>query len=231
MKEQYTIRRTDGFGGQYLGCMTGIAYCEYAGLEYVHTPFSEMVIYQSNLHVDQINTFVGIPAGKNFEHVERSEVISMLIFGSEDKGYFTDNVKKKIRDYYYSTPKPDIPSVDIAIHIRRGDVDSSNFERFTSNVTYQRIIAMLRQENPDYRIHIYSEGNLDDFLDLNGDGIEFHLNEDILITFHSMVKAKILVVARSAFSYAAGILNENEHIYYFNNFTHKPLPEWHVLSG
>ena len=39
-----------------------------------------------------------------------------------------------------------------------------------------------------------------------------------------MVKAKILVIAKSRFSYCAGILNSNK-IYYMI-FWHKPLNHW-----
>jgi hypothetical protein len=52
----------------------------------------------------------------------------------------------------------------------------------------------------------------------------FELNTNIEKTFHSMVKAKILVIAKSRFSYCAGILNSNK-IYYMI-FWHKPLNHW-----
>ena len=69
---------------------------------------------------------------------------------------------------------------------------------------------------------------VDDFKELIGNNISFRLNECIEETFHSLVCAKILVVAKSTFSYSAAILNPNE-IYYIK-FRHGPLEHWKVIT-
>lgn len=233
--EKFTIRgRTDDFGGQYTAIMSAVAYCEHAGMEYVHTPFSEIHPYPcKSSEIAEFNRFIGIPPGKNFAEVKRGEVFANLVVGSEDKGYYTSSVMKTLRDFYYSTPKPSVPEVDIAIHICRGSISPSDQERYTPNDVYQRILAMLRVEYPAYTIHIYSEDCADMFSDVSckETEIEFHTltPENTRTTFHSLVMAKVLVVARSPFSYAAGILNQNE-VYCFTNFLHKPLPGWHRLT-
>ena len=56
-------------------------------------------------------------------------------------------------------------------------------------------------------ISICSEGNESDFNELKESYVDFYLNKCVKTTFHMMVKAKVLIVAKSSFSYAAGILN------------------------
>jgi len=85
-----------------------------------------------------------------------------------------------------------IDDVDIAIHIRRGDVSSGN--RYTTNEAYKQIITKLQQSYPGHPIKIFSEGHSDDFQELSA---KLCLNMDIQTTFHSLVTAKVLVTAKS----------------------------------
>jgi hypothetical protein len=94
----------------------------------------------------------------------------------------------------------------------------------------KKVIEFLKNEHPNLTITIFSEGNLNDFEDLIGDNVFFKLNTCIKETFHSLVKAKVLVMAKSCFSYCAGILNENE-IYYQDYFFSKALNHWKILEN
>ena len=150
--------------------------------------------------------------------------------------YYTPEVIQTLKDYYYSTPKPAVEQNDIAIHVRRGDVNKENggqpakdkhgveYSRFTPNEDYIRIIAVLKKEYPTYKITLHSTGNLADFSDLLSENVTCKLNEPVLITFHSFVTAKVLVTAKSSLSYSAGILNEGT--VYYQDFWHKPLDGW-----
>ena len=63
----YTIRgKTDGFGAQYQAIMSGIAYCNYHGYIYVHTPFKQI---EHNVDVEKANEFIGI-IPENFEWIK-----------------------------------------------------------------------------------------------------------------------------------------------------------------
>ena len=101
-------------------------------------------------------------------------------------------------------------------------------KRYTSNSYYNKIIKFLNYKYPTYNIVIFSEGSIKDFNELKGKNLSFKLNKSIEETFHSLVSAKILVTAKSSFSYSAAILNSNE-IYYIN-FWHKPLKSWKIIS-
>jgi hypothetical protein len=236
VNKYYTTKgRIDGFGCQYQSIMSGIAISEYRNYNYIHTPFVTM---EHDVDVDKLNEFIGIPITdisniliENMIHEKYSDEVN---YASRPSIYYTNSVIKKIKGWYYNTKKPEIDKIDVAIHIRRGDVseNGTHRERFISNDTYLKVINSLKIKYPNYNIHIYSEGNLDDFKEINIDGITFHLNEDIMKTFHSFVTAKILVLSISSFSYAAAIINSNTVYYY--DFWHKPLDNWlnfEELSG
>ena len=222
---------TDRFGSQYHAFMSGIAYAEFMGYTYVHTSIKAL---QDSNNIDEMNNFIGIPETpltKEQFYSKKMELYSKVVYESLTPSiYYTDKVLQKIRNYYYSSEKPIINNIDIAIHIRRGDVSLNIFtERFTSNEYYKKVIEFLKKEYPNLSITIFSEGNIEDFEELKGENMFFKLNTCIKETFHSLVKAKVLVMAKSCFSYAAALLNENE-IYYQDYFFSKALSNWKILE-
>ena len=219
----YTITgRNDGFGSQYLSVMSGIAYCEYMKYKYIHTAFKNIA---HNADVKSLNKFIGIPISNNIK-IDVEEKLASEVKGNPKK-YYTSEVLKIIKNYYYSTPKPNISNIEIAIHIRRGDINKSSI-RYTDNNKYKELISFLLEKYPDYKITIYSEGNINDFNELINDRVLFSLNKNIEDTYHSLVTAKVLVIAKSAFSYSAAMLNEN--IIYYMDFPYKPLDHWIILK-
>ena len=61
-------------------------------------------------------------------------------------------------------------------------------------------------------------------------GVDVHLNGNVKESFHMMVSARRLVIAKSSFSYVAGLLNKN-NVYYANqNWWHKPLDHWSYID-
>ncbi len=226
-KIKYSIHgKKDGFGAQYQAILSGIAWCNYKNYEYVHIPFSKIAHDQK---YDELNHFIGIPY-KNKSESDLIEHYSREVHNSKTPDiYYTPEILKKIRKYYYSTNKPIIKNNDyIAIHIRRGDVNKkSNLKRYTDNNYYKKIIIFLKKKYPNKKIKIFSQGKIEDFKELNNNCI-FELNKDLQYTFHSMVVAKVLVMSKSSFSYSAALLNNNE-IYYLN-FWHKPLKAWKLIE-
>ena len=228
MKKVYTITgKTDGFGAQYQAIMSGIAICKYKNYEYLHTPIKKLAHVEI---IDKLNEFIGIKSEKNNKPIDIKEEFSYEVHTSKNPSiYYTKEVIDIIRNYYYSTEKPSIDNIDIAIHIRRGDVVKNTFgpgkiDRFTDENFYKEIIKKLLAKYPNYIIHIYSQGKVEDFSIKEHSRLRFHLNEDLITTFHSLVKAKIFIMAKSSLSYSAGILNENK--VYYMDFWHKKLDHW-----
>lgn len=216
--------KSDGFGAQYQAILSGIAYCNYMNYKYIHTPFSRM---SHNENITNLNQFIGIPPSNETQIDIIEKCCGDVHFSKNPDIYYTPEVLTMIRTYYYSTNKPNIQNPDIAIHIRRGDVKENNEKRFTNNDQYKQIISFLLKTYPNYNITIFSEGKKEDFNDFINERIYFQLNTDIEETFHSLVSAKILVTAKSSFSYCAALLNNND-IYYLP-FWHNPLKHWKLF--
>lgn len=231
-KINYTITgKTDGFGAQYQAIMSGIAYCKFKNYNYIHTPLLRLS-RQHTYNIKSLNNFIGIPYIKCYNdiNIDIKETFSRIVnYSKNPSNYYTNDVVSTLREYYYSTLKPELENIDIAIHIRRGDVTNKMKQRYTNNTYYNKIIKFLNNKYPDYNIIIFSEGKIEDFNELNGNNISFKLDTSLEETFHSMVSAKILVTAKSSFSYCAAILNTNK-IYYID-FAHKPLNHWDRISN
>ena len=221
----YTITgKIDGFGAQYLAILSGIAYCKTHKYTYIHTPFTTMA---HNVDISNANEFIGINTSERLSDISRNiikkEYIRAVHYNGSPSLYYTDTVLEYIRDCYDSSKKPNIDNVDIAIHIRRGDVNKEvNTDRYTDNNVYLKIINKLKEKYPEYKIKIYSEGTYEDFRDLGVEENSLMLNTDIFETFHSLVSSKVLIIGCSSFSYCAGIINRNT-VYHHDKFWHKKL--------
>lgn len=220
-----TIRgKNDGFGAQYQAIMSGIAFCHAKNYLYKHTPI-QCVDHDGN--PEQLNAFMGVKSDSGADEcgtLISEPYIDEVHWHKYPNRYYTKEVLKKIRDSYHSTPKPPKCDYDVAIHIRRGDVDSETKDRYTPNNYYRKFLAYLKRQYRDFTFCIYSEGSREDFSDLESSNLFFHLNGGIEETFHQLVTAKILVTAKSSFSYAAGILSTGT--IYYTSFWHKPLNHW-----
>jgi len=216
--------KSDGFGAQYQAIMSGIAYCNYMNYKYIHSPFQK-IAHDGN--PEKLNKFIGIPLS-----VETNADITVKCCGDVHSSatpdiYYNSHVLSILQQYYHSTSKPNIEIPTVAVHIRRGDVNENNEKRYTSNDKYKEILSFLLAKYPNDNIHVYSEGKIEDFHDLQENRIIFHLNMTIEESFHYLVSTKVLVTAKSSFSYCAALLNKNE-IYYVP-FWHKPLKHWKLL--
>ncbi len=143
----------------------------------------------------------------------------------------------KIRyKYAESTRKPDLyfdpAKTNVAIHIRRGDITGEHSKRYTNNSFVSNIIRGISSALNDLVtepvFHIYSQGDEKEFLDFAHNEIVFHLNESSFTTFHHMVSADVLVMAKSSFSYSAALFSKGIVIYL--PFWHKPLKNWIVVK-
>ncbi len=245
--------KTDGFGSQLQACLSLIAFCEYKGYQYVHTPMYRMHHNDNNVEdfPTYMNNFVNIESKyksiNDISNYELSRVHKVkegaFVHGTYYPDFFyNEKVLGKFREFYDSKPKPSIPTYvdsncNIALHIRRGDVSGSNrhSSRFTSTTEYVNILKkLLPTIEKNVIIHIFSQGEESDFKDItnsfNGKSIIFHLNEEIQLTFHSLVEADILIIAKSSFSYSAALFNKNTVIgNTISRWWHKPLKKWKIV--
>jgi len=230
LRTPYTIKgKFDGFGEQYLAVMSGIAYCIKKKYMYVHSPFTKM---QHGCNVAKTNEFIGIrnqslPKFDTSIMIQRS-FAKEVHFCKNPSIYYDSNALRSIRNHYYSTEKPNVGDIDIAIHIRRGDITRTN-ARHTDNAFYKNLIQQLKRKYPSYTILVFSQGKYKDFEDLGLEENCFRLNLNVFKTFHSLVCAKVFIQAKSSFSYCAGILNKNT-VYHMKGYLHK-LHHWFDVAS
>ena len=79
-----------------------------------------------------------------------------------------------------------------------------------------------------YHFHFISEGKQSDFGSLCDIPGQWHLNTCAIEAFDRLVRADILVTAKSSFSYVAALLNPNIIVY--ESFWHKPMTHWNVIA-
>lgn len=112
----------------------------------------------------------------------------------------------------------------MAVHIRMGDVanDPKNADRRTPFDQILKVIERARQSNPGLDVNIYSEGEEGEFCDFTD--CQLHLGTDVFETLDGLINAESLVMAKSSFSYVAGILSRGTVVY--DAFWHPRLPSW-----
>lgn len=219
---------TDGYGSQMARSL-GAWVCAKKNQDkykYVHKEFKEN--YRSrvnkNLNYKKLNKFFNLGYNEILEEEIDEEKLNDYSKIKDCKNInieVSDNrkLKTKLIEKYNKTHTPKLEhfnkGYNIAIHIRRGDVtvsspynkfDKKKFKsRFIPNYIYVKLINILRKKYQDKNpiFHIFSEGKKEDFLDIekiNKNDILFHINSSFEETFHSFVKADILIKARSTFS-------------------------------
>jgi len=156
------------------------------------------------------------------------------------RGWFID-AYNKARETFPIALSYDLQKLNIAVHIRRGDLlpgrqFSDLSSRMLPDVWYLEVIdAVLGNPKKPVAIHIFSEGKDGQYYSENGAQFSWkehykqtpfeiheHIDGDFLSTFHHLIHADILVGSKSGMSHLAGILND--HI--------KIMPKmWHSYRG
>ena len=243
--------RIDGFGEQYKLILFTILFAEYHNLKFVFSPVqsNEHNYTNSPTYLKEIDNNMGIKdlfeentsiiqdkdEGRisDFCYANLNTLVKLPIM---DKIKINFKKNKKYEDYF------DNKYYNIAIHIRRGNVQDCSFEpinqRFIPNKLlklqidlypddfYIKLIKNIINSNKDrkIKIHIYSQDLNKTNYEAFDNYIEYHLNEDINKTFNSMVFADTLFMGPSTFSYLAGFFRERCTI--FLEYYHLAIPGW-----
>lgn len=243
--------RRDGTGSQMQAKLSAYAFAQLSGITYVHTPIlllDHISPQEQNKMTSAVEQFFNLGLGEmSIADAARDgkKVCSVLSCFSffDDYGHIDcwDMVRFQLLRKYRSTPKPRSyfrherqASLTVAIHIRRGDVNSfkeTDGDRFNSNEYYidvlhriQKVLPPQLHDNMD--IVVLSEGEPAEF-----DSIvkafpttRLYLGSDLLRSFHTLAVADIFVMARSSMSYTAAIYNDGIVVY--DPYWHKMQPGW-----
>lgn len=189
---------TDGFGSQYAAMLSVVALSEDLNQSYRVTPWTAMEHGEDPM---ALFAFVGGPLfgppAINCTRVAKRSPSHPLIAGT-----MASTAARALRNYY-AVPKP-LPTGGLVVHVRRGDVTAGG--RWTSPHIIARCI---RRTMPTCgALHIVSEGSaagLEWSAEFNA---TLHLNEVIDVTFHRMVTADCLIMAKSTLSWSAAFLSD-----------------------
>jgi hypothetical protein len=245
----------DGMGAQYQRIIGIICISYYYNFTYVHTPLLQME-HVNKEYINTIDSFFQISNNyPNVNSITYDQIIEeenpSIDFLNQ---YNNSNKKILIKIYLPFNICDNNPSIyknnmykfrnliinknlpfynnnntKIAIHLRRGDVQSdSNSERYTSINDIINIIHIFKNKYPNSTFYIFTEindNNKNEFDVFNNDPtINIKANEDVILTFNHLINADVLVICKSSFSYLAGLYNKN--IVYYFDFWHSPLSNW-----
>jgi hypothetical protein len=239
MNKYYTsIKSKDGFGAQYQRIIQTYIYCKLHSLNFAYTPleFIEHNYDNDQNYINKIEELINLKS--KLQNIDNSMIVEELDFGSIVMKYTEENIdlcnennhmqfikecfwENKERNHFKNN------KMNIAVHIRRPNSHDTRIEGAnTPNSYYLNIMNEIREKYKDspLQFHIYSQGVIEKFKELEKEDVEFHLDEEITKTFVGLVAADILVLSPSSFSYVAGLLSDG--IVYYKPFWHNKKRDW-----
>jgi hypothetical protein len=250
--------RDDGGGAQISARISAMICAQLKGMIYAHTPVSDVAHAPAGVTPEAWATawedFFNLGSGevtaaeieargypvvavpKPHRFLPRSRRLHVVAHCHKVTDHHPEAwaaIAPRLREKYLLSPKPELAGYDdgrvqIAVHLRRGDVGSSGrfSERFTSDdVVLARLRTVLDALGPDRAtVRLFSQGAPDDFRAFTDIGVRLHLDDDVFETFHHFVRSDILFVAKSTFSYLGGLIGGNLCLY--EPFWHPALPGW-----
>ena len=241
MSKYYTsIECFDGFGSQYQKKLQTYIYCKIHNMNFAYNKFKEVEHNYDN-DIEYINKLEDlINLKENILNLTDTMNYEYLDYGSIVRPYFEENIDmccqsehmKFIKDCFWFNKDRDFfknGKFNVSVHIRREnyvDNGSAGDRVTTPNSYYLGVMNLIREKykEKDILFHIYSQGLIDNFRDLESDNVIFYLNYDIIKTFKGLVSADVLVISPSSFSYVAGLISDGE--VYYKKFWHNPRKEW-----
>jgi hypothetical protein len=156
-------------------------------------------------------------AEQYLDYIENSNILNNIIKNIK----IEDNLKYFNNEFF-----------NICLHIRKAtitDCDFSPIRELFDHQSKDKIINILQQSinkfanNEQYKIHIYSQGKIDDFdfiLKNFKNNVIFHIDEYPIVSLYHMINSDLLIMSNSSFSYIAHLLSKNITIVR-NNFYHR----------
>jgi hypothetical protein len=251
--------KDDGVGAQVQAVLSTMLFAEAFQLTYVHTPFERITHNELganweaewerffNLGKDEVaikdidTNLLEVVRNDNLRRLRRTPNVLYVVRHCYPFADLFPNFYLRMTDgwigKYRSSSKEAYKSfyeegkVNIAVHIRRGDVVESS-DRYTGNRYHKALLSAIRRMLDDFKtdvsVHIYSQGAIADFDELDEMRVHYHLDECPFTTFYNLTCADMVVVAKSSFSYCAALLSGAVVVY--EPFWHKPPGTWIVAE-
>jgi len=235
----YSYTATDGFGSQYQKIIESYISCKCANKNFAYTSIHNIEHNYNNDsgYASKLENLMNIK--NNIININENMEIRYINYSNDIHRYFSDNIDrlcesehmKFIKDCFWANKERDFfknGKINVAVQIRREnymDRGQAGERASTPNIYYLNIMNQIRKNKGDNLLfHIYSQGDILQFKELENNDVVFHLNEDIVETFIGMVAADKLVISPSSFSYVAALISDGE--IYYKPFWHNPRKEW-----
>ena len=231
-------KRSDGFGAQFQNIIWTYIYCKMNDFEFYYLPFSKMEHNYDNdkYFIKNKEYFINFDkhfnlANNNYNQLDTKKCYK-FIEENINTYHFIKNLNVIKNIFYKNKINPyDKDVFNIALHIRMPnshDNGQSYGYIFDKNY-YLNIINKIvdKYNNKNIKIHIFSQGKIENFEEYKNELTQFYLNEDVESTFLYFCFADILITSKSSLSYTAALLNNNE--IYYTKFWHPPLKNWNII--
>jgi hypothetical protein len=238
----------EGAGYQTLMRMRALAFARAMGLEYVHTPLFNVAHADRPMErfAAEWEALFGLAEGHRINPTVEVDIFdfswgpnSILLELFDRRESFSDlepMLAEFRRRYRAGNDRPSSgdPRMTVCVHVRRGDVGSDREDMWTGletvGNTLRQLAQALRSKGMDFKLQIISQGSAEDLLRIVPDGLacELCLDEDPFVSLRRMVDADILVIAKSNYSYLAGVISEGIKLIYPSVYA--PLSGWIVLD-
>lgn len=223
----------EGAGCQAFVAMWTIATARACGWKYLHTPFS-LIAHADRPMPEWVAAWeelFNLGAGEARCDPETPGVLNNgygvgpldLCFGRPRLRQEIDDSFKALipefrRKFYANKSRGAKDSVTVAVHLRRGDVSEHQANvRFTSTQKVLRMASAVKSildaRGIAANLRIYSQGDRSEFDQFSSLGAEYFLDSDPFWTVQELAEADVLIVAKSYFSYYAGVISEGIKIY------------------
>jgi hypothetical protein len=232
--------KVDGTGSQAMSIISAMVVARHLGCRYLHSSFATMKHGGADRQDWAARWERFLNFGDGEERVpEDADVIRLaelvknpdayrgrsivvaekrFVFLGADTARVLDTLRTDLRAKYWRSDKSAVPlhrelpgGVNVAVHVRRGDIREGNRRYVKDNAVLQsikRVRWALAPLGRPVQINIYSEGIPEDFRVYQDLGCRLQIGVDTFETFHNMVVADIFVQGRSTFSGIAGLLSE-----------------------
>lgn len=236
----------DGFGSQYQHIISVLLICYKNNYKFYYNPISKMEHNYNNEEdfFERVENLMNIKPYFELCNDEKVQNEQIIIFDMDAKyvidknieEYATQDALQQIKNMFWANKIKDKKIIfknneegviHVAVHIRRPNKhDNRILGSDTPDEYYLKLIKYIREQNTNekVRFHIYSQGEPENFEKYLAEDTEFHINEDLMTTFISLVAADILVTSFSSYSYIAAFLNEGT--IYAHQFWHTNMKHW-----
>jgi hypothetical protein len=233
------ITRNDGSNSEGVGSiLQGIlhlyAFCKINNLEFVCNKLKNISHFQytdfdSNQYSEKLNNFFNL----HTENSEFDEFVdpSWLILNWGEQ--FNQEKKKHIKDLfnkinYQGKNLFDNNKKSLSVHIRNineqdvcFDQRRELFSEKKKNYYINILENILKNEEQEFDIHIFSQGNYEEFkLFEERFNAKINLNSDIIETLYHLITCNYLVTSNSSFSWISHLYGQNEKVFSRDNFFH-----------